>query len=366
MRKTAATMLSLLLFLMPLGGCAVSGGDSVTLAQDAGANDKPPPPVRETGEYVVDASGEKLLIPEGDAVSIASVYAVAVPFIVALGLSDNVVAVNCKSKFWPDNSEGLAKAGSVGRGIVDLEALASYAPDVLIHRTNDPQTVKAVRELGVAAMSIKAESIDEIMDTLDLIGHFCRVEARAEEVKDWMNGKFDQIAALTEGIPLETRPAAVVLGGELGVVAGGDMLQSWMVERAGAISLTAGIEGGVTDSPIASAWANIGVERLFSIDPDVIFCTSSTVLDYTVEEILTTPSFSGLKAVMSGRVYQIPAKWDSWDLPGVSCAIGTMWMLHSLYPELLSAGDLQAEIDGYYTFMFGRTFDGEYLGYETG
>jgi len=124
------------------------------------------------------------------------------------------------------------------------------------------------------------------------------------------------------------------------------------------------IEGGNIDGYVASAWAHIGMERLFTLNPDVIFCTSSTVLDYSTEEILSDTTLSGLEAVKSGRVFQMPAKWDSWDLPGVSCVIGTMWMLHSMYPWLISVEEMQAEIDEYYTFMFGRTFDSGYLGYD--
>ena len=320
-------------------------------------------PVQETGEYVTDAMGTKLIVPESGDIKIASSYAVVVPFLAALELSDNVVAINYKSIFWAEALEGFARAGSVGRGIVDLEALATFSPDVLIHRANDSRTTNAVTGLGIPVMSIRAENIDEIMSTLDLMGRFFHVEARAEDVKNRMIEKFDKIAKLVENIPKDERYTAIMMGGELGVVAGGDMLQSWMLEHAGAICMASEIEGGNTADQIASAWAHIGMERLFTMNPDVIFTTSSTVLDYSVDEILTDPALSGLEAVKHGRVFQMPAKRDSWDLPGVSCVIGTMWMLHCMYPELLSAEDIQKEIDEYYTFIFGRTFDSDYLGY---
>ena len=58
---------------------------------------------------VTDASGAILTIPaEGETVTIVSVYAVAVPFLAALGLEKQVVAVNCKSRFWTDNMPALA------------------------------------------------------------------------------------------------------------------------------------------------------------------------------------------------------------------------------------------------------------------
>ena len=353
--KTVAIYALCITILLSLCGCA-AGGAEVTGA-----------PAVVPGDIVIDAVGVELAVPGTDDTTIASVYAVSVPFIVALELSDRVVAVNYKSQFWADNVEGLREAGSVGRGIVDIELLAEYDPDVLVHRSNDPRTMDAVGALGIPVMSIRAENYEEIIGTLDLMGRYFHAETRAEEVKAWMDGKVDTLLINTENIPAEKRLTAIVMGGELGVVAGGDMLQSWMLETAGAHSLTRNIAGsGDPDAGIPTAWTNIGVESVFEMNPDVIFCTSSTVLDYTVEEILTSPAWSEVTAVKTGRVELIPAKWDSWDIPGISCVLGAMWMQNRMYPEYLPNGALEAEIEDYYNFMFGRTFDEDYLGYDLG
>ncbi|MCL1830551.1 MAG: ABC transporter substrate-binding protein [Oscillospiraceae bacterium] len=314
--------------------------------------------------YVIDASGLRHKIPDKEEVTIASAYAVAVPFIVALELSDNTLAINYKSLFWEENVEGLAKAGSIGRGVVDMELLAKYAPDVVIHRSNDPNTVTAIDEkLGIPVISIQVETVHEIIATLDLLGRYCHKEQRAQEVKEYMTEKFIMIEELASQIPEANRCSALVFGSKIGVVAGGDMLQSWMLELAGGISLASGVEEYFTgDTP--SAWANIGTETIFEMNPDVIFCTSSSVLNYTIDQLIEDPSWSSLEAIKTKRIYQIPANWDSWDLPGIGCVIGTMWMLYKLYPELITAEQLQTEIDEYYMFMFNKTFDKDYLGYE--
>lgn len=305
---------------------------------------------------VIDASGNMLAIPEGKA-TIASVYAVSVPFIVALGLADNVVAINCKSRFWSDNVEALGKAGTVGRGVVDLEALASYNPTVLIHRSNDAETVKAVSRLNIDVLCIKAESVEDVAATLRLMGGYFGKEERAEEVISFIDAKFALVDSIVARIPQEERVTALTLGGELGRIAGGDMLQSWMIEKAGGIPVAAGIENN-------SNWAQVGIEKVFTLDPEYLFITSSTTLDYSVEDIYSDKTWSAMKCVEEENIYQIPAKIDSWDMPGVSCTIGTMWMLHKMYPEYFSADELQREIDEYYQFMFQKTFEPEYLGYK--
>jgi len=307
---------------------------------------------------VTDGSGVVLSIPENNTeTTIASVYAVSVPFIVALGLSDRVKAINVKSKFWTDNDAALAAAGTVGRGTVDLEALAKIAPSVLIHRSNDPKTVKAVSALGINVLCIKAENLDDIKYTLTMMGKYFGVSDRADETCKWMDSKFAYIDSIVAKIPKEKQVSALTMGGTLGSVAGGDMLQSWMIEKAGGVCVADNVKANHN-------WDDVGVEAVFKWNPDFLFCTGSTALDYGVDGLKKDSSWSAVNAVKNGHVYRIPATYDAWDMPGISCVIGTMYMLHQMYPEYFSAKELQAQIDEYYTFMFGKTFDADYLGYD--
>lgn len=305
---------------------------------------------------IVDGAGRVLDIPsKPEEATIASVYAVSVPLITALGLNDRVLAINTKSKFWTDADEDLAKAGTIGRGVVDLEKLAAYAPTVLIHRSNDPKTVEAVEKLGINVLCVTVENMDDIRTTLTMLGKYFGVEERAEEVIEWIDSKFALIDSIVETIPENERVTALLMGGELGRVAGNDMLQSWMIEKAGGIC--------VADTGKDHNWIDVGVETVFSWNPEYLFCTSSTGLDYSVEDILEDSAWSAVTAVKNGNVTVIPSKLDSWDMPGISSFLGTMYMLHTMYPDYFSAEQLQEQIDDYYSFMFGRTFDSEYLGY---
>lgn len=323
-----------------------------------GCGAKQTPPAANEGNTVTDGSGAVLSIPENrEDTAIASVYAVSVPFIVALGLSDRVKAINVKSKFWTDNVEGLKNAGSVGRGVVDLEALANLAPVVLIHRSNDPKTVEAASALDIDVLCITVENLDDIKSTLNLMGRYFGAQERANEVCDWLDEKFAYIDSIVETIPENERVRALVLGGELGRVAGGDMLQSWMIEKAGGFCVADVLEADHN-------WTDVGAETIFEWNPDYLFCTGSTSLEYTVEGLYEDSAWSAVNAVKNRNVYQIPAKYDAWDMPGISCVLGTMYMLRQMYPDYFSAEELQTQIDEYYLFMFGKTFSPEYLGYD--
>lgn len=281
----------------------------------------------------------------------ASVYFAAVPFFEALDITDRVLAVNARTSFWLKADENLGNAGSVGKGTVDLEKLASYAPDVLVHRSNDPETVEVVEKLGVDVVCITVENAQDVIDTLNLLGEYFGVEENATKAINWFNSKLELIDNIVSKIPQEERKTALVMGGEIGRVAGSDMLQSWMIEKAGGIAV---IQEGINHN-----WVDIGIEKVFSYNPDYIFITSSAAKNYDIEDLYTNDAYSSLTAVKENNIYEIPAKQDSWDMPGLSCVLGIMYMLHSFYPEYFTISDLEDEVDDYYRFMFGRCFDNE-------
>lgn len=305
---------------------------------------------------VTDGAGRVLTVPENvDEYSISSVYAVAVPFLVALGLTDRVAAINVKSNFWKTADENLAKAGTIGRGAVDLEGLAKLDPTVLIHRSNDPETVEAVTgKLGTEVFCITVENLDDIKTTLTTLGAYFHKEERAKYVCGWIDAKFAWMQELTKDIPEAERKTALLMGGKLGRVAGSDMLQSWMIGQAGGKC--------VVDRGEDHNWINVGVETVFSWDPEFLFLTASTGLEYEPEKLVSDPVWSGMTAMKNRQVFQIPARLDGWDMPGISCVLGTLYMLHAMYPDRLSEETLQLQIDEYYEMMFGRRFTAEELG----
>lgn len=341
MKKRFIALLLCLCMLLALGACTADAGDKEI-----------------TGPCVTDAAGRQVAIPENsEEIRIASVYGTAVPFIVALQLTDQVTAINCKSSFWKDADENLASAGTVGKGVVDLEALAASGATVLVHRANDAETVEAVEKLGIDVLCIQAEDMEGIYSTLILMGDYFGKVDRANEIIAWMDAKFDKIDSIVAQIPENERHTALCMGGELGRIAGGDMIQTWMIEKAGGIPVAADVEND-------SNWMNIGVETVFQWNPEYIFCTSSASLDYTVEEVMEDSAWSAMQSVKDRHIFQIPSRLDTWDMPGIADVICTFWLLHQMYPEYFSLQELETEIAEYYEFMFGRTFDPDYLGYE--
>ena len=303
-----------------------------------------------------DASNNILKIRENaEDLTVASVYAVSVPFFSALKMTDRIKAINTKSKFWKDVDKNLENADTVGRGTVDLEKLAKINPDCFLHNSYDKATVQAVKKLGIDVFCIKAENLDDIINTLNLMGKYFGKTKEANETITYIKNKFDKIDNIVKNIKEEDKKTAILMGGTIGRIAGGNALQSFMIERAGGICKI--------DDRNHNNWVDIGVEKIFEYNPDYLFITSSAALDYDREELLESPTWSGMTAIKNKNIFQIPAKIDSWDMPGISCVIGTMFMLYKMYPTYFSREELQKEIDEYYMMMFNKTFDKDYLGY---
>ena len=283
--------------------------------------------------------------------TVASVYFVATPFFVALKMTDRVLAVNPRTSFWTDADEGLKQAGTVGKGNVDLEKLAQYNPTVLIHRSNDPETIEAVEKIGINTLCITVENADDVINTLTILGKYFAEEENASKAINWFNSKLDLIDSVVKQIPDEEKPTAILTGSKVSRVAGKDMLQSWMIEKAG---------GKVVVEEYANHnWVDIGLEKLFEYNPETIFLTSSAARDYDVSDLLSDKTYSSLKAINNNCVFEVPTKLDSWDMPGLSCVLGIMYMLHEMHPNYFSKEELEDQVDDYYRFMFGRCFDKE-------
>ena len=307
-------------------------------------------------DEIKDANGIIHKIPNNPkTATAASVYAVASPFFLALDMTDRVLAINTKKPFMKNNDAGFRNAGTIGNGIVDLEKLAKYNPTALIHRSNDPKTVKAVKKLNIDIITITVENMVDVKYTLNNLGKYFGEQERAKEISNWIDNEFNFIDNIVKNIPENEKVTALTMGGELGRVAGKDMLQSWMIEKAGGIP--------VIKEEKDHNWINIGIEKVFKYNPQFIFCSSSTARNYDASKLTLDTAWSTIDAGKNKNIYIIPSDNDSWDMPGIAPVLGTMYMLRMMYPAYLSLDIFQNHINEYYKLMFGRTFTEKELGY---
>lgn len=310
---------------------------------------------------VKDMLGREVAIPKDTKnTTVAANYGVITPFLVSLKVGDRAAAVNFKNKqFYRLLKDPIVNAGNIGtRVALDSEALAAIDPDVFLCRTTDAGDMTITKKLNIPTVAITAEVPEEVLATYELLGTVLGCEDRAAEIIQYLKTELDSIDAMAKTIPEEKRVTALCLGSMLSRVASQDMLQTMLLKRVGAKTVVDGIQGEKDRD-----WADIGVEKVFALNPDYLFVTSSAALDFSMDVFYQDASWSAMTAVKNKHVYQLPAKIDSWDMPGPGFVLAMYYMMHEMYPDVCSAQRLQTEIDDYYRFFFGRTFTGEEIGY---
>lgn len=326
--------------------------------QGAAEEDKPKADVI----TITDMMGREVDIPaDTKNITVASTYGVVTPFLSTLQISDRVLAINFKNKsFYRLAGDPIISAGTIGTtNNLDSEALAAAAPDLYICKISDQEKIDIATRLGVPSITLSAEIPEEVLQAYEMLGKALGCEDRAKEIIDYLNGELKEIDKLAATIPADAKKTALCMGSAYSRVAGEDMLQTLMLQRIGAITLVDGIVGDEE-----RYWADCGVEKVFELNPDFLFVTSSAVLDFKMNSFYEDSSWSAMTCVKDKNIYQIPAKIDSWDMPGPGFVLAMYFMMHCMYPDVCSAELLQEKIDNYYTFLYGKTFTGEEIGYE--
>lgn len=311
--------------------------------------------IEETSETItiVDQAGRIVTVPK-EYDSLALCYRVVIRFLLSLDQGDKIKGIGKSEEFLEVLEPGLKDCMDVGKGVADIEALAELDPDIFFHKFHDTETLEAVEALGIPSVGIDVETPESMIVALDLLGKVCGEEEKAQQLIDFYDSRLAETEKKTETI--EKKKTAIIMGSTIGKVADSSMLQGEMIERAGGINAAAEISA-------TELWPTAGTEQIFAWDPEYIFITGSESAAYSVEDILTDPAWSEMKAVKNKNVYVMPAAVDSWEFPGVVSTLGIDYMMHIMYPELMSDKQLEDRVDEFYQLSYGRTFEREDLGY---
>ncbi len=348
MKKIISILLVILIMTTSLCACGNSGLE-LESTEPAGTILEE----TETDLTIVDQAGRIVTVPK-DFDSMALCYRVVIRFLLSLDQGDKIKGIGKSEEFLEVLEPGLKDCMDVGKGVADIEALAELKPDIFFHKSHDPETLEAVEALGIPSVGIDVETPEAMIVALDVLGKVCGEEEKAQQLISYYNERLESADIKAAGI--EQKKTAVLMGSSIGKVADATMLQGEMIERAGGINVAAELQA-------TELWPTAGTEQIFAWDPEYIFITGSESAVYSAEDILNDPAWSEMQAVKNKNVYVMPAAVDSWEFPGVVSTLGIDYMMHIMYPELMSDQELQESVDSFYQLSYGRTFDREFLGY---
>lgn len=305
---------------------------------------------------IVDGAGRKVSFPAAPATIATSWGGTVDPFFFAMGLSDSLVATNAHNDFHKAILGGMDNIVSVGRWSLDAEALAQLAPDVFFHAAPVPQYLAAANTVKVRAVGLAFNSFDDINGNLRLLGQIFDINDRAEFVIGKSEAVLDIVRERTTALPEDQKFRVVMLGDGTGTLSSDNCnAVEAMIALAGGISLTP------PEVARGSQLVNVGVETIFSWDPDVIVIQDA-FCGISAEDLLNDPVCAPLTAVQTKRVFVLPGNIDSWYTATPSCCLGVLYMSMQMYPELFEDIDFTEIAVQYYRDVYNLDVKPEDIG----
>ena len=312
-------------------------------------NALPAPELSPADRILTDQAGRTVAI-SGSVERIISGYYISSSALIALGLEDKLVGIEARANERPIYAlaaPALLDLPSVGTAReLNMEAALALHPDLVILPIRQRASADIMEELHIPVLLVDPESPEELIAMIELIGRAANEEHRASLLVNHYRRSLDEIRRITSGII--DRPLVYMGGvGSYLSTAPAEMYQSSLIELAGGINAAAKIPG--------SARMAISYEHLLTMNPDVIVIPSEAA--YTREDIFGDPQLANIRAVLNGRVYQMPGSFEAWDSPVTSFTLGIRWLLSVLHENLYSMESMREYAAAFYREFYGFAID---------
>ncbi len=245
---------------------------------------------------------------------------------------------------------------SLSGNTVNVETLAAQSCDVALVKStlSDEERAKLDR-FGIPYVVVDYVTVEEQIEAVRLVGTVCAGEAaeRAEALAGYYEGILDLVRTRAELVDEADRVSVYHSINTALLTDSEDSLGRDWVELAGCGCASASSQATSGTDYTAT------LEQIYNWDPDVVICNVAT----TADEIAADPQWSGISAVTSGRVYNIPIGATRWGQRGsVETYLAMLWLGCTVYPDIYQDVDFKQEVVGYYRDYLGIGVDDQLWG----
>ncbi len=304
--------------------------------------------VAQEAVYVVDQTGATVLVPQ-PVERLVCAYGSGTYIVYALGAGDLLVeawyvGVKGISQAWDAMFQlepRLADILAFGDPNVE-DIVARGAQLVLADASRHGAFAKQLGDVGIPVMQYGIETPDELKSAVVLTAQVLGPEAKLRAalfLYDFLRIT-DTVARDLRGLAVAERPRVLFIGTDPLKVASGDMYQTWLIEAAGGVSVSADLRG---------AWNTVNLEQLLVWDPDVIVIPSYSAVEPS--DLASSPDWQAVRAVREHRVYRMPRVFGPMDTPVPESLLGVLWLANALHPGTLTL-DLEVEVAAFYTTYY--------------
>ena len=343
--KKILSLLLVIAMLLSFSACSQNGDTIATspetiIPETAGADSHYP-------ITVTDQAGREVTIKE-EPQRLISAYYITTSLLMALDLEDRMVGIENdpqKRGIYTLSAPDLLTLPTVGTAKeLDLEAVATLEPDLLILPMKLKNTVEALETLGFDVLLVDPEDQERLVGMIELVALAANKEEKAQQLLAFIDEQLSFLSDALEG----AEPSSVYLAGNSSMLktAGNTMYQANMIHLAGGVNAA----NEISDT----YWAEIDYEQLLTWNPDYIILAAEAT--YTVEDVLTDPNLADCAAVRNGNVYRLPNKAEAWDSPVPGSVLGALWLANILHEDKVSDAECISRMDAYYEMFYGFTY----------
>jgi iron complex transport system substrate-binding protein len=310
----------LFLLILIVAACSSGGTASPAEAPSAAAPSAPAAAGAAFPVTLTDDDGRELTLP-AEPQKVVSLTPAATEILFALGAGDRVAGKVEDIANYPPEAEEVPVMGRFDG--VDVEQIVAAGADLVIAGGSGgtpSDAIDQLRSLDVPVLVVYAETVDEALADIELIGTAVGRTEQGEELVAQMRDTFDGVAGATADLE---KPRVFVETGNQPAIYGiaDDSVYAEMVELAGGQPVTTGS---------ATNW-EMSVERLVAEDPEIILLADANY-GVTAEEVTGRSGWQGITAVREGAIH--PVDDIVVTRPGPRLTDGLLELVSAIHPDL--------------------------------
>ncbi len=243
--------------------------------------------VNESNYQIKDFLGREVTIAN-EPQRIVSLSPSTTELIYALGVGDRVVGVTDYDDYPPEVKE-LAKVGDFSGP--NVEAIVAQKPDlILASSVSGTEEMEALQKQGIPVLMLEAKNINQIYQSLEILGELTGTEQKAAEIIAEMKNKINEIHNKVKDLPKVDVFYLVDVNGNW--TAGKGTFIDELLKLAQGNNLAGDVDG----------WVQYSIERLVEQNPEVIIAPPHAG---DLHNLKNMPGYKETKAVKNDRVFII-------------------------------------------------------------
>ncbi|XJS10949.1 ABC transporter substrate-binding protein [Aerococcaceae bacterium WGS1372] len=272
---------------------------------------------------VTDMVGKEVTL-EGPATRLVVLAPSNAEILFALGTGDVIIG---RGEYVDYPAEEVEDIPQLATGEdMNLEEIIALDPEIVISTTGTQteDQLGQLEEVGIKVITIDASTIEEVYESIELLGKVVDREEEADDLIEEMQSTFDEYSQKADEASEEDFSVYYEISPlEFGLWTGG---QNTFMDEIGQMLNLENIFSDV------DGWAEISEEQVLDLNPDYIITTTMPMegLD-PVEEILGRNGWDAVSAVESKNVFQ--ANSDEFTRPGPRLKDAIVTLYEFIYGE---------------------------------